>query len=415
MRRNREFSLLWTSQVLSDLGGAIALLAMPLLVLELTGSAVQAGVVGTAAQATRLLTRLPAGALADRMNRGLAMLICDAARLTAYLVLAATVAINRAGIAIIITVAVVDAACSALFNSIEHSALRTIVPAPDMPAAVSRNEARSYGTSLAGPPLGGLLFGWAYALPFLGNAVSFLASLIGLALIRKPLRAGRPINQPESTAALRDGIRFVFGNAFLRTVILIAAPLNFALYGSIFTIIVTLQANDVAPGVIGLTETIVGAGGLIGALAAPVLTRRLSFAVLIRGLLWAAVVFLALCSVLTTSLIAAVPIALTVLVGPACNAALFAHQAAITPNHLQGRALSVIFAAAMSAAATAPLLAGVFFTAWGSTTTVLIFAASVAVSALVASLASSIRHVIRVQEAPQASLSTEGPSMGMSH
>jgi hypothetical protein len=59
--RNREFSLLWTSQSLSDLGDAVAQLAMPLLVLALTGSAVRAGLVGTVTQVVRLLTRLPGG------------------------------------------------------------------------------------------------------------------------------------------------------------------------------------------------------------------------------------------------------------------------------------------------------------------------------------------------------------------
>ncbi|MBM2615304.1 MFS transporter [Actinoplanes sp. LDG1-06] len=396
--RNREFTLLWTSQCLSDLGGAIALLAIPLLVLEVTGSAVQAGAVGTAAQVTKLVCRLPAGVLADRFNRRRAMLACDVIRLIAFVALAVAVAAGQAALPAIIVVAVVDAICGSLFNTTEHASLRSIVPATQLPDAVARNEARSYGTSLAGPPLGGLLFGWAHALPFLGNALSYLASLIGVALIRKPLQAERPADQAGHTAALLEGLRFVFGNPFLRAVLLIAAPLNFALYGSIFTIIVTLQKHGVAPGVIGLTETIVSAGGLIGALAAPALLRRLSFATLIRGLGWAATLFLTVSALLTMSVAAAVPVALAIFVGPACNAALFGYQAAITPDHLQGRVLSVIFLVAMSAAAAAPLLAGVFVTVWSPTTSVLIFAAAVSASAVTATLAPAIRDMRPIGE-----------------
>ena len=391
--RNREFNLLWTSQALSDLGGAIAQLAVPLLVLEVTSSAVQAGAVGTAAQVTKLLTRLPAGVLADRVNRRNVMLACDAVRLAAFVALAAAVATGHAGLAAIIVVAVIDAVCGALFNTAEHAALRSIVPGAQLSAAVARNEARTYGTTLAGPPLGGLLFGITQALPFVGNAVSYLASLIGVALIRKPLQAEHRGKPPNHLAALAEGLRFVFGNRFLRAVLVIAAPLNFALTGTIFTIIVTLQDHRVEPGVIGLTETIVAAGGLLGALVAPTLQRWLPFARLIRSLCWAATGFLVVSAFLTASVTAAVPVAVAVFVGPACNAALFGYQAAITPDHLQGRVLSVIFTVAMSAAAVAPLLAGLFATLWGGATGILIFAATVSVAALTATVTPAIRDL----------------------
>ena len=398
LRHNRAFALLWSSQTLSDLGGAIAQLAVPLLVLEATGSAVQAGVVGTAAQVTRLATRLPSGVLADRVNRRRLMLSCDAVRLGAFVVLTAAIAAGHAGLSLIIAVAVVDAACCALFNTTEHAALRSIVPAAQLPDAVARNEARTYGTTLAGPPLGGLLFDGAAALPFLGNALSSLASLVGVALIREPLQAHRDGAPEPAAAALAEGLRFVFTNPFLRAVLVIAAPLNFALTGTTFTIIVTLQRHDVAPGVIGLTETVIGVGGLAGAVAAPALRRWLPFARLIRGICWAATAVLMVSALLTASVAAAVPLALAVFLGPACNAALFGYQAAITPDRLQGRVLSVIFLVAMSAAAAAPLLAGVVVTAWGSTAAILLFSASVAMAGLAAGVAPGIRRMGTAEE-----------------
>lgn len=400
--RNREFNLLWTSQSLSGLGGAVAQLALPLLVLALTGSAVQAGVVGTVAQVARLLARLPGGLLADRVNRRTAMLTCDAIRLVTAAGLAGAVAAHRAGLAVIIVVVVVDAICDTLFNTAELAALRSIVPAAQLPDAVARNEARSYGTSLAGPPLGGLLFGLAPGLPFLGNAISYLASLAGIGLIRKPLQAERAEPPAGHAAALLEGLRFVFRNSFLRAVLTIAAPLNFALNGTIFTIIVTLQRHRVAPGVIGLTETIVGAGGLAGALVAPALQRWLPFTRLIRFICWAATAVLVVSALFAASLAAAVPVALAVFLGPACNAALFGYQAAITPDRLQGRVLSVIFLAAMSATAAAPVLAGVFVTAFGSRAAMLFFAGSVAISALTATFAAGIRTMRPLAEVTQA-------------
>ncbi|HEV2360683.1 MAG TPA: hypothetical protein VGS21_03165, partial [Acidimicrobiales bacterium] len=71
---------MWIGQVLSELGSTIGYLAYPLLVLALTRSAVIAGAVGTITSAVAFVVRLPAGALADRLDRRLVMVICDLVR-----------------------------------------------------------------------------------------------------------------------------------------------------------------------------------------------------------------------------------------------------------------------------------------------------------------------------------------------
>ena len=69
LSRNREFALLWSGQTLSALGSQVSLVAYPLLVLAVTGSPAKAGVVGFAKSVPVALLALPAGALADRVNR----------------------------------------------------------------------------------------------------------------------------------------------------------------------------------------------------------------------------------------------------------------------------------------------------------------------------------------------------------
>ena len=163
--RNREFNLLWGSQSLSDLGDGIASLALSLLVLVNTGSPVSAGLVGTLTQAARLLFRLPAGVLVDRFDRRRALIACDSVRLTVFAVLTAAVITDRASLLLICVVAVLDAAAGAVFSTAEDASLRSIVPIDQLPDAVARNEARSYSTALAGPPLGGFLFGLGHVVP----------------------------------------------------------------------------------------------------------------------------------------------------------------------------------------------------------------------------------------------------------
>src|SRR5687767_8018923 len=86
--RNRAFNLLWGSQALSHLGSSMSGLAMPLLTLGITGSPVQAGVVGTAGALVRLACQLPAGVVTDRFERRRLMLWSDAIRLVIYGILA---------------------------------------------------------------------------------------------------------------------------------------------------------------------------------------------------------------------------------------------------------------------------------------------------------------------------------------
>ncbi|GAB1691800.1 MFS transporter [Krasilnikovia sp. M28-CT-15] len=397
--RNRDFNLLWTSQTLSDLGASLSTLAMPLLVLVLTGSPVQAGLVGTLSLVVQLVCRLPAGVAADRVDRRRAMIVCDLVRLTALAGLAAAVWTGHAGITAIIIVAVVDAVGHTFFSTVEHAALRSIVGPSHLPTAVARNEARNHAAGLAGPPLGGLLFGLAHAVPFAVNALTYLASLAGVVLIRRPLQCRTEAPPAGHTAALAEGMRFVLTNPFLRAVLIIAAPLNFALTGAIFAVVVTLQQHGTAPAVIGLVDTIIAAGGLAGAVVAPALQRRLRLPVLVRAICWAAVALVALSAVFTANIAAAVPVAFAVFLGPACNAALFGYQAAITPDRLQGRVVSVILLCATSAAAAAPVLAGTFVAVWNGPATLLLFAAGVTASAVAATFSRGIGSMRTVQEA----------------
>src|SRR4051812_10983165 len=80
LRRNRDFVLLWSANFTSTLGAQVSSLAYPLIALELTGSAVQAGLIGSASIVTHIVFRLPAGALVDRWNRRRTMLTCDLVR-----------------------------------------------------------------------------------------------------------------------------------------------------------------------------------------------------------------------------------------------------------------------------------------------------------------------------------------------
>lgn len=78
LRSNRDFRLLWLSGLFAVLGSQMSAIALPLLILKETGSAVQAGAVGTVAVCAVLITMLPGGVMADRVERRRLMRLCDA-------------------------------------------------------------------------------------------------------------------------------------------------------------------------------------------------------------------------------------------------------------------------------------------------------------------------------------------------
>jgi len=157
LRRNRDFNLLWSGQVLSVLGAQISAIAFPLLVLALTHSPAKAGIVGFAEMLPMGLLMLPAGALVDRWDRKRVMVVADSARCVALASIVLALAVDSVSFAQIVAVALVDGIGAAFFSVGERSALRQVVADEQLEAAMVRNQAREFGALLGGQPLGGVL------------------------------------------------------------------------------------------------------------------------------------------------------------------------------------------------------------------------------------------------------------------
>jgi predicted MFS family arabinose efflux permease len=392
--RNRDFNLLWGSQTLSSLGSNMSYLAFPLLVLAVTGSPVQAGIVGTVAAIAGVATRLPAGVALDRINRRTAMLCCDAARLIAFGGLGVLVLTGHASLILIALAAVVEAVGGAIFQIAEASALPMIVPVEQLADASARNSVRGASTGLIGPPIGGFLFSVASALPFLADALSYLLSFIGIAMIKTPMQ--KDVAERQRAPILRglaDGFKFAFTQPFLRAQLFIATSFNLAIQSATFCLILALRLNGASSGEIGVAYTILGIGGLAGGFVAGFLRRQLSLLALIRGICWGGVTLLGFNTLLVGHLVSAVPIALIFVLLPAINAVMVAYQVTVTPNEIQGRVLSVRLTVAGGLATLGPVITGLLVHSVSTEAAMIFSAAVMAVGALVASFSKGIRDM----------------------
>lgn len=382
LRRNGGFRLLWVGQVLSDTGTEVALIAYPLLILALTHSATLAGIVGTARLVAQLVLGLPGGVITDRFDRRLTMITCDAVRAVVLALLATMVLLHLATWPVVLAVAVIDGSANVLFDPAANAALPAIVADEQLEQAWAATEARMYSASLAGPALGGILFGLGNAVPFLGDAVSYLVSALTLGRIRGRFRPGRSGPRKALRHEALDGLRLVWRHPLLRAVMIQAPLINFAFTGAIFTITLALRKHGTAPAIIGLAQAGIAVGGLLGAVIAPKLQGRLPLWRLALALTMGATALFAVAALLVPSPLVALPVAVTLLLAPTVNAALFAAMLRISPEDMRGRVNSAVILVATALAALAPLTSGLLVEHFSGRWTLTAFAAAIGVSAV---------------------------------
>ena len=395
LARNRGFRLLWIGQILSDTGTEAALIAYPLLILALTRSPAIAGVVGTAEMAVQLILGLPGGAISDRLDRRLTMIVCDTGRGLVLALLAVLVLLHLVTWPVVLAVAVIDGGASVLFNPSASAALPGVVADEQLERAWAATEARTYAAALAGPALGGFLFGLGRAVPFVADAVSYLVSAGCVSRIRGKFRADPPRERKALWREVIDGLHLVWHQPLLRAVVIQAPLINFAFNGVIFTVTVALRQHGTPPVVIGLAQAGIGLGGLLGALIAPRVQGRLSLWQLATLVAAAGAALFGVAAVLLPSTLVALPVAVTLVLAPSANAALFAAMLRAAPEDMRGRVNSTVVQAAMGLAALAPLIAGLLVEHVSGQWSMAAFAAAMAVAAIMCLTLPGLRNAGR--------------------
>jgi predicted MFS family arabinose efflux permease len=397
LRKNRDFMLLWFGQAVSELGSRTAWLAYPLLVLTLTHSPAKAGIVVFANRFPFFLFSLPAGALVDRWNRRRIMLVCDAGRLAGAASIAFALLVGHMSFIQIVVVAVVEGTLTVFVGPAEFAALRRIVAGDQIAAAIAQNEARIYAGTLAGPPLGGLLYGLARALPFVADGVSYAVSFLTLLGIRTTFQDPPGERRSRLHTDVAEGMRWLWQQTFLRTTFLLAGAGNFISNGLVLIVVVLAKDKGASSTTIGLVFLLCGVGGLLGAAAAPSLIRWLSPVRIRVGyhLVYALLIpFLAIAPPLVLGALLAV-----MLFGaPTLNAAFGSYQGALVPDHLQGRIESIAGLIAAGVAPLGPLLAGFLLATIGGRPTVLFFWCVSICVVLVAARSRTLRQLPKIAE-----------------
>ncbi len=389
LSRNRDFTVLWIGDTVSELGSALSMFVFPLIAYALSGSALTAAVVEAAYLGGLCATLLPAGVLADRVDRRRIMLVSSATGCVAYTSLALAGATGRLTLPHLVVVALVTGVAAGAFNPAQTSAIRSVVTTEDLPTALSQNQARQHVASLLGGPLGGTLYAVTRWLPFAVDAVSFAIACLTVSRVRTDLSAPHRRHEPLRRQ-LTEGFGFMWARPFFRTLLAWSSMTNLVVNALFFVVVLRMVQAEVPAAQIGLVSTAAGVGGLLGAALAPTLIHRLPTGRLTVLVGWACCVPLVPLAFSASPWTACASTFFLLLLNPVGNAGISSYRMAVTPDHLQGRVGSTSQFVSMSVMPLAPLLGGWLLEHQGGTVAI---GALVVASALLAVLLTSSRSI----------------------
>jgi Transmembrane secretion effector len=406
LRRNRDFVLFQTGQLLSAVGTSTATIAYPLLTLAVTHSPAKAGVVSFAQIVPIVLFSLVSGVAGDRTDRKRLMIASDIVRAIAVGGLVAAIVLDRLAFWQIVVVSFVEGTGGVFFGAGRSGVFKSVVPKAQIAAAASTEEARLSIVRLVGPPAGGALFGIGRAVPFLADALSYAFSTLALVAMRTPLQERRERADTHVFAEAVEGLRFVWANPFLRLTTLMLTLGSFSAGGVQLGVVILAKQHGLGGAAVGGLVALVGATTLLGATASPLVRRVLSPRAILLSEFWAS---LALVSFLVwpNVYVLAAAFAFQAFFYANTDAAVRAYWYAVTPDRLIARVPSAMGNVMVLVTPLGPLAAGFLIESVSPRAAVALFLGVVLVAAVSGTLSRSTRDVPAPEDVVTAETSPE--------
>ena len=267
--RERNFRLWWIGSTISILGDQCYLVALPWLVLQMTGSAVAMSTILMTAAIPRTVLMLIGGALTDRISPRKVMMTTASARTVLVAAIGMLVWYHRLHLWELYVLGFAFGTADAFAYPASSAFTPSLIKREQMVAASSAMQSTVQFTSIVGPAPAGILIkmvGTAWA--FLFDAISFLFIIAALWRLPDPPKPPAAARKPV-WHSIKDGIGYVIKDVPLRSFILLATILNFCMAGPMTVGLPYLAKTKFgSPAAYGLLVAAAATGGLLGALLA---------------------------------------------------------------------------------------------------------------------------------------------------
>jgi len=382
--RHRNFQLFFSGQMISLIGTWMQNIAQAWLVYRLTGSSLLLGLVGFAGQIPVFLLAPLGGMAADRWNRHRVVIGTQTTAMILAFILAALTLLHMIRVWEIMVLASLLGAVNAFDIPARQAFLIDMVGRGDLMNAIALNSSMFNGARIIGPAIAGLLVAWiGEGWCFFANAVSYIAVIIGLLLMKLgPLR--RTAMETSPLEHIAEGFRFVQRTAPILALMLLIGLVS--LVAVPYTVLMPIFADRVlhgGPRGLGVLMGATGIGALLGALTLAIrrgvhgLGRWVGFSAMSFG---ASLILFSFSKWFLVSMFLLIPVGYSMMLQmSSCNTLI----QAMVPDELRGRAMAVYTMMFMGMAPMGSLFGGTLADSIGAPWTVAIGGAGAVVGSII--------------------------------
>ncbi len=399
LKRHRNYRLFFTGQVISVSGTWMQNVALAWLVVELTHSPLAVGILAFCRFIPFTIFGLVAGVVADRIDNRKLVIGTQTISMTFSALFAVLVLGGLETLWVVYLLAALSSTALVFDAPGRHALTFQMVGREELPNAVALNASLFNASRVVGPAVAGVLIAaFGVGVCFAINAVTFLAVLVGLLMMRKEelVPIARSAEPPTMMRGIREGFAWVLRSPDMRLVLVIVTVVSTV--GFNFHVILPLLASDTlhaGPEVFGILSACFGGGALVGALLSAALGRA-SWKVLMLGTGGFSVSLLALAPLATVW-----ACAMLLFVAGTCFTLWTSNANTIlqlgAPDHLRGRVVSLYLWAFAGLAPIGGLLAGWLCDRGGTQLSFTVAGATgLAMTAVVASRRLSVRRPVAV-------------------
>ena len=395
---NRNYMLLWSGQIVSSVGTRVSMLAFPLLVLAITHSPAQAGIIGGLRGLPYALFILPAGVLIDRWNRKRVMILCDTGRALALGSIPVALLLGHLTIVQLYIVSLVEGTLFTFFNLAETACLPQVVAKQQLPAAAAQTMIVDSTSGLIGPSLGGLLYSVGRAIPFLTDAITYGVSVLSLFFIKAKFQEERDVTPMRLWTEIGEGLSWLWHQPLIRFIALLTGGMILPVAGYSLILILLAQSQHASSFTIGLIFASGGIGSILGALIVAPLQKRFSFGQMMIGSTWVWALTWLLFAIAPNPLMLGAATALSFIIVPIYMSVQFGYRLALIPDHLQGRVNSVFRLIAFGSEPIGMALTGILIQVIGPVPTVLVLFVPQFILSIAATFNQQLRNARPIEE-----------------
>jgi len=274
------FNKIWSAAMFSKFADGMAMAAIPLLATTLTRDSVLIAIQSNMMMLPWLLFAIPLGALLDRINRRLSMIIVQATRVGIGIALASLIMSGQMNLWALMILTFIFGISEVVYDTATQSAIPSLLKGHQLERGNSRLQiADTVMQSFVGLPLGALIFVSAAYSPFLGLAACYVAAMILVGTI--PSQSMQPVRLPDAPkrAALKveikEGLLYLWNDKVLFKLVMTTGAVGFCYaLGQATLVLFLLDHLNVTQAQYGLVMIPLAVGALLGAFASPMLSKR---------------------------------------------------------------------------------------------------------------------------------------------